>query len=247
MKEERIKIGDLNISYKTVGEGDPILILHGWGSKSNRWQTVAKLLAGRNFSVIIPDLPGFGESDPPKLTWGFSDYSNFINEFSKKLELEDFYLLGHSFGGNIAITYSVHHQNRVRKLFLVGAAAIRSTTIKKKTIYTASKTFKFLSFIKPLKKLLYKLIKSDYPNTQGIMKDIYLNIIKIDLRDILEEIKVETLIIWGEKDNITPVANARFLNSKIENSKLEIIPQLGHNLHSEAPGMLSNIIVDSLR
>jgi len=243
MNEERVKINGLNIEYKTVGEGDPILILHGWGSFADRWRTVAKLLAGYNFSVIIPDLPGFGNSNAPDSVWGFDDYCKLVEEFRKALGLGKIRLLGHSFGGNIAITYAIKHPENLVKLYLVGAASIRDETVRKKTVYAASKTFRFLRFIEPLKKFIYRIIKSDYGTAKGIMKKIYLKVIKIDLRDRLSEVKTETLLIWGERDNITPLSHARMIQEGIAGSRLEIVPRLGHNLHSEAPGLLANIII----
>lgn len=240
--ENKLNINGINVYYKILGEGKPLLILHGWGSKKERWQTVAKLLSGRRFQVIIPDLPGFGESDNPDGVWDFDDYVDLVDKFISSLNIDKFYLLGHSFGGNVAVKYGLKHPDKINKLFLAGAACIRKETIKKKGIYGVSKTFKFLSFIPYLKRIFYRIIKSDYFQARGIMKNIYLNVIKKDLTDILQDVNVSTVIIWGEKDNITPLKNAYIINSKIRNSQLEIIPKIGHNLHSECPGFLADII-----
>ena len=235
-------INGLKINYTSIGEGKPLLILHGWGSRKERWRTVAKLLSGRGFQIIVPDLPGFGESDNPDGVWGFDDYVNLVDNFISSLNINKFSLLGHSFGGNIAVKYSLKHPDKINKLFLVGAAVVRRETVKKKGIYGISKTFKFLSFVPYLKKAFYRIIKSDYLYARGIMKDVYLNIIKKDLTDILNGINVPTSIIWGEKDDITPLKSAHIINSKVKNSQLEIIPKTGHNLHSECPGLLVDII-----
>ena len=63
-------IKGLKINYKTLGEGKPLLILHGWGSRGEKWQRVGELLAEKRLKVIIPDLPGFGRSLAPKSAWG---------------------------------------------------------------------------------------------------------------------------------------------------------------------------------
>lgn len=242
--EKTTKIDNLNITYQTIGEGKPLLILHGWGSKSDRWQTTAKSLAGRGYEVIIPDLPGFGQSGSPETVWSLSDYSNFVNKFAEKLGLDSFNLLGHSFGGNVAITYSLRYPEKINRMFLVGAAAIRAETVKKKTTYGLTRVFKFLKYVPFVRRFFYRfIIKSDYPSTKGIMRDIYLKTLKEDLSDKLSEVKVPTLIIWGEKDDITPLKNAHEINLKIQGSRLEIVPEIGHNLHSEVPGKLSDIIV----
>lgn len=240
--EEKINIKGLSIYYKILGEGKPLLILHGWGSKSDRWQTTAKLLSGRGFQVIIPDLPGFGQSDDPNGIWDFDNYSNFVNDFINSLELRKLSLLGHSFGGSIAIKYTTEHPEKIDKLYLVGAAAIREKSLKKKIVYIIAKTFGFLSFVPFLKKIFYRIIKTDYPHAQGIMRKVYLKVINKDLSSLLDNVSIPTVIIWGEKDPVTPLRHAYLINSKIKDSKLEIVPKIGHNLHSECPGMLADAI-----
>jgi len=244
MTENRIKIKGLNIYYRILGEGKPLLILHGWGSKSERWQTVGKLLAGKGFQVIIPDLPGFGNSGKPQTVWGIDDYTEFVSDFVNSLSLNNFHLLGHSFGGTLAIKSSLRFPQKIQKMFLVSAACLKRKTIKKKVLQGIAKTFKFLSFIPFLRKAFYKFIvrKSDYPHAQGIMKEIYLKVIKEDLSNVLNNISVPVLIIWGEKDDITPLKQAYLINAKIKNSKIEIISKTGHDLNSERPGMLVDLI-----
>ena len=100
MIEEQILVKDLTVNYKIIGQGRPMLILHGWGSKSDRWQAVAELLAQKNFQCIIPDLPGFGQSQEPNMVWNLNNYVEWVLEFSQKIPQlnKSFYLLGHSFG-----------------------------------------------------------------------------------------------------------------------------------------------------
>ncbi|PIR71923.1 MAG: alpha/beta hydrolase, partial [Candidatus Nealsonbacteria bacterium CG10_big_fil_rev_8_21_14_0_10_36_24] len=86
-------INGLKINYKIIGEGRPFLILHGWGSNFEKWQKVGELLVEKNLKVIIPDLPGFGESQKPTIAWNLDDYCNFVEEFVKILNLDKFFLL----------------------------------------------------------------------------------------------------------------------------------------------------------
>jgi len=247
MREIKVLIKKLEISFKITGEGTPLLILHGWGSRSERWERVAELLTENGIKVIILDLPGFGNSQRPSKVWGLDDYCEFIQEFVKFLNLEKFYLLGHSFGGALAVKCALAFPEKIDKLFLVGAACFRKKALRKKLFYIIAKVFKIFSFLpcySCVRKGFYKFIvrKSDYPYTEGVMKDIYLKIIKEDLSDVLPQIQIPTTIIWGEKDKIKPVKEARSINDKIKNSKLEILPKGGHNLHSEMPEKLSKII-----
>jgi len=252
MKEEIIFINDLRINCRIMGEGKPILVLHGWGSNSERWQKVGELLVKKEFKVVIPDLPGFGKSQEPLYSWGLNDYCGFIEKLVLTLKLEKFYLLGHSFGGAVAVKYSFQFPQKVEKLFLVSPACLRKKSLKKRLFFILSKIlkiFSFLPFYQKIRKGLYKFIirKSDYLYAKGMMKDIYLKIIKEDLSDILPFIKISTIIIWGEKDKIKPLKEAYLIKKKIKNSKLEIIPNVGHNPHRESPEKLSEIIIQFIK
>jgi len=237
----------LETNFEIIGEGKPLRILHGWGSCSERWRKVGELLAKKGLRVIIPDLAGFGKSQKPFEAWDLNEYCGFIQEFVEFLNLENFYLLGHSFGGAIAVKCSLKCPEKIEKLFLVGAACIRRKTIKKKLFYILAKFFKIFSFFpgySTLKKGFYRFIvgKSDYLQTEGIMRDIYLKVTKEDLSDILPNIQVPTIIIWGEKDDVTRLKEAHLINKKIKNSQLEILQGLNHDLNVKAPEKLSEAI-----
>lgn len=241
-------IKGLKINYKTLGEGKPLLILHGWGSRSDNWQRVGELLAQKGIKVIIPDLPGFGRSQKPSIAWGLDEYCEFLQELVEFLNLERFYLLGHSFGGALAVKYSLKFPEKIEKLFLVSAACFRRKTPKKRFLYILSKIFPscFLSS-SLLRRAFYRfIVKSDYPSVNGLMKEIYLKIIKQDLSDILSQVQVSTTIIWGEKDNITPIKDAHLINKKIKDSKLEIISNVNHDLNLKNPEELSKAIIKNL-
>ena len=241
-------IKGLKINYKTLGEGKPLLILHGWGSSSEKWQKIGELLAQKRVKVIIPDLPGFGNSDKPPTAWNLDNYCDFVEEFVKALNLDKFYLLGHSFGGELAVKYSLRFPEKINKLFLLDASCIRTRDFKKKLLYIISKIFRIFSFSSFLRKAFYRFVvgKSDYLSVEGVMRDTYLKVIAEDLSGVLSQIKIPTVIIWGEKDDITPLNDARIISQRIKNSRLEIIPDVGHNPHLENPEELSKLIIQNL-
>ena len=240
-------IKGLKINYKTLGEGKPLLILHGWGSRSANWMKVVETLAENDIKVIIPDLPGFGQSDKPLKVWGLDDYCDFVEEFVRVLNLDKFYLLGHSFGGALAVKCSLRFPEKIDKLFLASAACFRKGSPKKRALYITSKIFKIFSFVPFARKAFYRfIVKSDYPPVNGIIKEIYLKVIKEDLSDILSKIQIPTVIICGEEDRITPLNDAKIINQKIKDSKLEIIPNVGHDLNFKAPEKLAEVISKNL-
>lgn len=253
MTEQQITIKNIFTNYKILGKGKPILILHGWRSNSSRWQKTAEILAKKNFMAIIPDLPGFGKSQEPKNVWNIDGYVEWLKEFSQRVpELKnDFYLAGHSFGGSVAAKFSLKYNQKVKKLFLISASAVRVTNFSKKLSYNISRIFKifyFFPFYESFRKNIYRIFfrKSDYPYVSGIMKEIYLRVVSDDLSHKLPFLKVPTVIIWGQKDDLTPLENAYIIKEKIAESKLIIIPEQGHNMHIICPEILAKEIASNI-
>ncbi|MEK7665246.1 MAG: alpha/beta hydrolase [Patescibacteria group bacterium] len=252
-----ITINGIKTNYQIFGEGlpaqagKPFLILHGWGSSSERWQAVGEHLSQFGHMVIIPDLPGFGASDAPKVPWNLNKYVNWAEQFIKELNLNDFYLLGHSFGGALAFKIAVKHVQDIKKLFLISAACVRKKTPKKNIFTKISKVVKifyFFPYYNLFRKAVYKFIirKSDYIYFEGIMKETYLNIVSEDLSLYLSFIKTPTVIIWGQEDEATPLENGYFIAKQIKNSKIIVIPDAGHSLNKEQPLVLAEKIINNL-
>ncbi len=264
MTEKKVLIQGIEVNYKVFGEPTPltatqivqrkpVLVLHGWPSSSNKWEQVADLLDKKHIMMIVPDLPGFGQTPEPKTPWNINNYVEFINEFSSTVvDLQKgFYLLGHSFGGAVAVKFAVKYNQKVEKLFLVSAAAVRKKTLVKKVIYKTSKIGKLFSWLpgyQLFRKAFYKFIlkKSDYLYQKGVMRESYLKVISDDLSFYVSSLKVPTIIIWGDKDVSTSVEEARLIHEKIFHSKLIVIPGAGHSLELEVPETLTQKIVENL-
>lgn len=246
-----IIINGVKTNFQIFGEGKPLFVLHGWGSNIERWKEVAEQISGEEIKVIIPDLPGFGLSEKFKNPWTINDYVKWFEEFAKEINVQDFYLAGHSFGGALAAKITVRFPQNVKKLFLISAALIRKKTVKKNIFSKSAKLFKlfsFLPFYNFLRKAVYKFIirKSDYVYTDGVMKETYLNVISDDISFNLPFIKVPATIIWGQKDDSTPIEDAYYINKQIKNSNLIIIPEAGHDLNRKQPEILAQKILENL-
>lgn len=204
----------------------------------------------KGIKVFLPDLPGFGENSLLSRPWTIKDYVIWVKDFVEKNHLDRFFLLGHSFGGNIAVNYVLGFPEGVEKLILVSPALIRIKDKKKEIFVKFAKLFKklsFLPFYSPLKKVFYRFfVKSDYPDTKGFLRETYLKIIKEDFSEKLFGISVPTILIWGEKDNITPFEHANFIKEKISGAELKILPGVGHVPRDEAPELLVEKILESL-
>ncbi|MDP2820908.1 MAG: alpha/beta hydrolase [bacterium] len=253
MTRKEIKINNQPISYLEFESQKEklrgcFLILHGWGSKSERWEEIGNLLSNLGFRIIIPDLPGFGESSNLATPWSLDNFVDLIDKFTEFLKIDKFYLLGHSFGGSLAIKSSLRFPYKIEKMFLVASSGIRKKTLKKKILFFSSKIFKifsFLPFYQFFRKAFYKFIirKTDYVNIKdSVVKETFLKITKEDLTGLLEFINLPTIIIWGNKDDFTPVKDAYLMNKKIANSKLILIEGADHYLYRKMPeSLVTNI------
>ena len=114
---------DLTINYECIGVGDPIILLPGWGTNLHTFDTLIQQLKTK-YCVYAIDLIGFGMSDEPEEPWGVSEYTRFLECFMKDYQINRPIILGHSFGGRIAIKYAARNQN-IDKLILVDSAGIK--------------------------------------------------------------------------------------------------------------------------
>lgn len=168
------------------------------------------------------DFYGFGETPHPAYPLSLEDYSKSISNIIKFYKMEDVVLIGHSFGGRVAILQSIEC-NRIIGMILVDSAGIRP---KRKLSYY----YKVLKY-KICKKIGIRNIKSgsdDYNKLNGAMKKTFVNIVNKDLTPYLNKITIATLIIWGENDKETPLYMAKKLNKYIKYSKLHILEGAGH-------------------
>lgn len=253
MIKKQVLVKNLKVNYIILGRGKPFLILHGWGSKYDRWLKVGELLVKRNFRVFIPDLPGFGESQKLQYPWNLDDYVEWVWEFSRVIpDLKNkFYLLGNSFGGAVAAKFSIKYGQQIEQLFLVASSGIRKKTLRKKILAKTSKVirlFSFSPFYNLIKRAFYKFVvgSSDYLKAEGAMKETFLKVIAEDLSEKLSFIRVPTTIIWGNKDKSTPLEQGKIINKKIENSKLIVINGGDHYLQHKTPELLTQKILAQL-
>ncbi|MDF1497857.1 MAG: alpha/beta hydrolase [Patescibacteria group bacterium] len=182
---------------------------------------------------------------------GFSSVSNSNSDHKKQINL-----IGHSFGGRIAIKYAMKYPEKIDKLILTGAAGIKHRlTFKQKVFYFLAKRGKNIfslpiikKFQKYARKIIYKLAREkDYNQASPRMKEIMKNVLAEDLTLILEKIKTPTLLIWGRFDNSTPLSDGKIMNEKIENSKLIVINDANHSLPYQKPEEFVNFIKEFIK
>jgi len=256
INEKKISINGLEINYKVLGKGDPFLILHGWGGSSDSWIKTQKILAKKGYKVISLDWPGFGKSITPPKPWGVKDYSNFLLNFIKELKLKKVILLGHSFGGRIAIKFASKRPDKLKRLILCCSAGIKTKPgFKTKVIFKVARignavfSPKILVRLKDRARNLFYVFlrRKDYVKADGTMKETIKKVLAEDLYPNLSRIKTRTLIVWGERDKMVPVKTAYIFKEKIPKAQLHILSKIGHSPHLENPKRLSEIIITFLK
>lgn len=193
-----------------------LVILHGWGGLLAKWQPLAGRLKRKKISVRLLKIP----ADKPRNIRDFSQWLKF-----KTKTLAPFYLLGHSFGGQIAIDFAAHHPDRVRGLILLSSAGVRRRTLKARLLIPIAKIIKHLVPVSPLlRRRLYRIIReTDYDRATPAMKATMRQILAEDQQENMKKIINPALIIWGEKDSYTPLWQGRLTHRLIKNSRLVVV------------------------
>lgn len=233
-----IKIDNVNVNYIQYGEGTDVLLLHGWGQNIAMMKPLGDNLQDR-CRVTILDLPGFGESDEPEVAWTISDYALMLEKFVQQLSIKKPIIMGHSFGGRVAICYSAN--NPIEKLVLFGSPCIRRER-KLPLSVKVLKQMKKLPGMNGLAETMKKYIGSrDYKAASPLMRQILVNVVNEDLSDYAKKIEEPTLLIWGEFDTEAPVADAKELEKIMIDAGLIILPGT-HYAYLENLTQVVNII-----
>jgi len=254
--DKTIKIKNLDINYKSGGRGKPLLFLHGWNGDSNRYVDFIDFFSEKGYQIYVPDLPGFGSSDEPSKPWNLDDYVEFVTEFVEKLNIKDFVLLAHSFGGRVSIKLAAKKYPRIKKLILCSAAGIwHKKSGRQKIMIVAAKCSKvilslpLLNLLRPrIEKLAFRFFGyKDYFQANDIMRETLKKIIAEDLFPLLKEIEVPTFIVWGERDMTTPVKDAYAMKATIKDSQLKIVERGDHGFPYKMPGVFNKLVYEFIR
>lgn len=217
----KIKIKDVFVNYVQYGNGKDIILLHGWGQNIEMMKPIGDMLSS-NYKITILDLPGFGESDEPKYAWTLKDYSDMLEQLVNELNIKKPIIMGHSFGGRVAIYYSSYHS--ITKLVLFGSPVRpeRSTnSIKVKVL----KYLKQLPGMGKIAERMKKYIGSrDYKAASTIMRQVLVNVVNQDLSEYAKQIEEPTLLIWGDNDLEASIDDARLLENIMIDAGVVVLP-----------------------
>lgn len=244
-------VDDLLINYELIGQGPLVLFLHGWGDKASGLSILFKSLNG--FTKLAVDLPGFGASEQPKEPWNLDNYSVFLADLLKKLNLDNPYaVIGHSNGGALAIRAIAINKVRTDKLILIAASGIREVhRIRRLCLKIIAKVGNLLTLGLPeryrqaLRKSLYGVAGSDML-VEPKLKETFKRTVRQDVKVDATKLTIPTLLIYAFNDKAVPINDGRTYNKLIKNSKLEIIENASHFIHLDQPDKVSLLIKEFL-
>lgn len=225
-----------------------IYILHGWAFSTEKWSPLINLLNKEGFRVVLPKIPGLTEKTDK--IWTLDGYVDWLGEILKE-EKNKVTLLGHSNGGRIAIKFAALNPDRLSNLILIDSAGIYHNGVGirlKRTIFkTLASIGKKTTNSKLLRNILYKIAgEKDYQEADNNLRKTMVNLISEDLKPLLLKIKTKTLLIWGNRDNDTPLRDGKIMRELINNSNLKIIEGAKHSPQFTHPEIVVKLITEQL-
>lgn len=247
--ENNIEISGQRVHFEESGEGRPLILMHGWGCNLTTVRSIAATASGTH-RVLNLDMPGFGQSPEPDSVWDIDQYTELVNRFIDHLHLERPILAGHSFGGRVAIQLASQRKD-IDAVILIDAAGIKPRRSLKYyyKVYTF-KAAKRLSYLllgrenaeKRIERIRASRGSSDYANASPRMRAIMSKVVNHDLTACLPRITAPTLLIWGENDTATPLADAKKMERLIPDAGLVSFPGCGHYSFLDNPAQFAAVL-----
>lgn len=220
-------LADGRVLAERIG-GSParVVALHGWGRSGADFTGV---LAGLDALAI--HLPGFGPAGPPEDVWGTADYARLVAEAIEPLG--PVVIVGHSFGGRIAVRLAASRPELVSGLVLTGAPLVRLAPATKPSVaYRIVKALNRVGLVpnSVLESRRKKAGSADYNAAQGIMRDIMVKTVNENYDDDLARVSAPTWMVWGENDTAAPTAAGKVASERFRGAHWTVIPGEAHLL-----------------
>ena len=245
MKYGLKKEGKFN--YTEIGEGRPIIILHGLMGGLSNFDGVFNYFPDQGYNVIAPELPIYSSNI---LNTNVKFFAEFVYKFIKFKKLKDVIILGNSLGGHVGLIFSKLYPKLVKGLVLTGSSGLYENSMgdsyPKREDYEYIKERTEAVFFSP-KIATKKIIDEVYETVNDRKKLIKIlamakSAIRHNMSKDLPNIKVNTAIVWGTNDSVTPPDVAKDFNKLLPNSELFWIKKCGHAPMMEHPSEFNTIM-----
>ncbi|MBI2869101.1 MAG: alpha/beta fold hydrolase [Chloroflexi bacterium] len=241
-----IRVGRLRIRYFTGGHGEPLVVLHGGADGARSWLKNAAELS-KYYRVYIPDLPGFGHSQPLSSDFRIPEYVSFVDDFSRSLGLERFNLVGHSMGGRIAIGYALKHPQRIKKLVLVSSIGLGKEIALWARVSCWLLGRAVLGILRAAKWLLRGLRPGRWRKDPGFSLKIGRSLMNLKgqaqvIVHQLSNLLMPTLLVWGANDLVLPVSHGYAASRVIPDCELRVLEGCGHSVYKQKIAEFSRVL-----
>jgi pimeloyl-ACP methyl ester carboxylesterase len=265
------EIGGTPVNYVEMGEGPPIVFVHGLSGCWQNWLEQIPHFARTN-RVLALDLPGFGRSPMPPWEISIPEYGRLLDDFCRQFNVHSSTLVGNSMGGFVAAEASIAQPDWVEKLVLVSAAGITHARMRKEPAEMAARmaaamaplAFRFQEGSLRRARLRWgafrgvfhaphrmrpELLWEQYHGAMGApaMVDAVRSLVGYDFTDRLESVEDPTLIVWGRNDRIVPPRDADGYARHLRNSRVVVFDRCGHCPQLERPQRFNRLLEDFLR
>lgn len=249
-----LEIDGLRVAYERAGEGPPLALLHGAISDSRVWRRQIEELSGE-FAVVAWDAPGAGQSSDPPESFRMHDWADVLATFLGALSLGPAHVLGLSWGGSLVLELYRRHPEVAASLILADTyagwkgslseaecaerleMALRTSAMPPRELVSRWLPELLSEAASPeLARELASIVSEFHPIGSRLMAHA---MAEADLRDVLPQIEVPTLLLWGEDDQRSPLSIAESMRDEIPGSKLSLIPGAGHDSNIEQPARFS--------
>ncbi|MCM1121980.1 MAG: alpha/beta hydrolase [Eubacterium sp.] len=232
------KIDSITVNYIDEGEGEVILLLHGWGANITLYAGMIQVLQ-RNHRVIALDMPGFGRTQEPSEPWCVDDYVDFVLKFIDSFGISKLSVVVHSFGGRVFFKMNARENIpfTIEKAVLIDSAGIlpkkslwQKVSLRCYKIGRAVMSTRVLHFLYPdaVDNMRRKRGSADYNNATPTMRATLVKVVNEDLEPLMHLVKCPTLLIWGDRDTATPLSDAKRMEELIPDAGLVVCEGAGH-------------------
>jgi len=245
MKDDLIKEGKFR--YIEIGEGTPIIILHGLMGGLSNFHGVTDYFPNKGYKVLVPELPIY---DMPMLKTNVKNFAKYVEQFIKFKELKDVILLGNSLGGHIGLLHTKMYPNLTKALVITGSSGLYESAMgdgyPKRGDYEFIKKKAQDVFYDPAiaTKEIVDEVFATVNNRIKLVKTLAIakSAIRHNMAQDLPKMKTPTCIIWGENDAVTPPDVAELFHELLPDSDLYWIKECGHVPMMEHPKEFNSIL-----
>lgn len=223
-----------------------VLALHGWGRRGSDFATS---LEGLNYLAV--DLPGFGASPPPAQPTGARGYADAIKPALDHLSARPI-LVGHSFGGRVAVALAAAHPGRFRGMVLTGVPLVRGASTKSPLPFRLARWAHKRGLVseKRMESLRRRYGSADYRAASGVMREVLVIAVNESYESELRALSAPVCLVWGANDSDAPVAVAQAAASVLRAAgtsvAVNVVEGVGHFLPLESPGSLRAAVDEML-